>query len=226
MTRKLIILSLFLLVAQASSAQDPYPPEGFVYLEEAVPSIVIEPRYYSEENFVGQPIEGYEAAKVIISREAAKALKDVQLGLREKNLGLKVFDAYRPQQSVDHFVKWARDLDDTLQKNQYYPDVPKDQLFERGYIAANSSHSRGSTVDVTLIDLQTGKELDMGTPFDFFSPKSWPSSDEVSSKQKQNRMMLQRVMKKHGFEPLETEWWHFTLRGEPYPESYFDFKVK
>lgn len=184
-----------------------------------------EARYFTSNNFMGKPVEGYEAPRVILTTEAAAALQKVQADLAEQGLGLKVFDAYRPQRAVDHFVRWAQDLDDTLKKAEYYPGILKSELFERGYIAANSSHSRGSTVDVSLVDLQTGKELDMGTPFDFFSPLSWPSSDQVSAQAQQNRMLLQKAMERHGFQHLDTEWWHFTLRDEPFPNRYFDFAV-
>lgn len=223
----LFLLHLFFLCCfSMQSHTSEALPEGFVYLSEAVPSALAEPRYYGKNNFVGKPITGYEAPKIILTEEAAKALKNVQEDLKTRSLGLKVFDAYRPQRAVDHFVKWAQDFDDTAQKPEYYPDIPKSELFEKGYIAAHSGHSRGSTVDVTLVDLATGKELDMGTSFDYFGPASSPSSDQVSKTAQENRRLLQKLMKRHGFEPLATEWWHFTLKDEPYPETYFDFPVK
>lgn len=201
-------------------------PGGFVYLSEAAPTIITEPRYYTSNNFVGRAVDGYQSSAIIITKEAAKALKNAQAEFRKKGYSLKVFDAYRPQRAVDHFVRWAKDPDDTLKKAEYYPNVSKDQLFEKGYIAAQSGHSRGSTVDVTLVNLKINQELDMGTPFDFFSPKSWPHSNLVTKVQKQNRILLRGIMMKHGFDPLATEWWHFTLSDEPFGDQYFDFVVR
>lgn len=200
-------------------------PSGFVDLKKTVPSLVIELRYYDINNFVGQRIDGYEAPVCYVSTSAAHALKAVQAELLSFGLGLKVFDAYRPQRAVNHFVRWAKDLNDTKMKEYYYPNVQKSELFEQGYIAAHSGHSRGSTVDVTLIDLETGKELDMGTGFDFFSPISWPTSMAVTVQQRANRLLLRSIMLRHGFRPLQEEWWHFTLENEPYPTTYFDFPV-
>ena len=200
--------------------------EGFVDISKSVPNIVIELRYASENNFVGQVIEGYEAPVCYLSLPASNALKEVTEELAPFGLGLKVFDAYRPQRSVNHFVRWAKELSDTKMKEKYYPNVNKSELFEKGYIAAHSGHSRGSTIDLTLIDLATKKELDMGTGFDFFSPVSWPTSMEVSAQQRANRLLLHSVMLRHGFRALPEEWWHFTLSNEPYPTSYFDFVVR
>lgn len=201
-------------------------PSGFVDLQKAVPTVVLDLRYSGENNFIGKPIDGYEAHICYISTSAAVALKAVQEKLLPFGFGLKVFDAYRPQRSVNHFVRWAKDLSDTKMKATYYPNVLKSELFEKGYIAARSGHSRGSTVDLTLIDLATGKELDMGTGFDFFSPISWPTSKEVTSQQRANRLLLRSIMLSQGFRPLEEEWWHFTLANEPYPTTYFDFVVR
>lgn len=200
-------------------------PLGFVDLQKTVPSLVIDLRYYDKNNFIGQRIDGYEAPVCYVSTPAAEALKAVQLELLSFGLGLKIFDAYRPQRAVNHFVRWAKDLNDTKMKKYYYPNVQKSDLFEKGYIAAHSGHSRGSTVDVTLIDLETGKELDMGTGFDFFSPISWPTSMAVTVQQRTNRLLLRSIMLRHGFRPLQEEWWHFTLENEPYPTTYFDFPV-
>jgi len=201
-------------------------PSGFVDLKKAVPSLVVELRYSGENNFVGKPIDGYEARICYISTPAAVALKSVQEELSSFGFGLKVFDAYRPQRGVNHFVRWAKDLNDTKMKVSYYPDVSKSELFDKGYIAARSGHSRGSTVDLTLIDLATGKELDMGTGFDFFSPLSWPTSMDVTSQQRANRLLLHSIMLRHRFRSLAEEWWHFTLANEPYPTTYFDFPVR
>jgi len=204
------------------------PPEGFVQIREAVPGVVVELRYFGADNFVGAPIDGYAADRCYVTTEAARALGRVQHELAHLGLGLKVFDAYRPQRAVDHFVRWAEDLGDTRMKARYYPDVAKEHLFRDGYIAAKSGHSRGSTVDLTIVSLDSGEpvELDMGTPWDFFGPRSWPTSLEVTPQQRANRMLLQALMMKHGFRPLAEEWWHFTLEDEPFPDTYFDFVVE
>ncbi len=203
-------------------------PDGFVDIQRAVPGVVVDLRYFSEDNFVGQPIDGYQSDTCYVTRQAADALAAVQADLAAFGLSLKVFDAYRPQRAVDHFVRWAEDLDDTKMKAAYYPGVAKAHLFRDGYIAARSGHSRGSTVDLTLVSLDSGQpvELDMGTGWDFFGPESWPSSTAVTPQQRANRMLLQLLMVKHGFKPLAEEWWHFTLVDEPFPETYFDFVVE
>jgi len=217
-------LILMLLLSTTLFAQ--IVPSGFVDLKETVPSVAVELRYYGENNFMGQRIDGYEAPICYVSILAAQALKVVQGELSSFGLGLKLFDGYRPQRAVNHFVRWAKDLNDTTMKQSYYPNVQKSELFEKGYIAARSGHSRGSTVDLTLIDLATGEELDMGTGFDFFSPLSSPTSKEVTPQQRANRLLLRSLMLRHGFRPLEEEWWHFTLENEPYPVTYFDFLVR
>lgn len=203
-------------------------PEGFVYAREIVPGLQVDLRYLGENNFVGEPIDGYRQARLIMTSKAASALQTVQAELRAFGLGLKVFDAYRPQRAVDHFVRWAEDLDDTRMKAQYYPGVNKAHLFRDGYIAAKSGHSRGSTVDLTLVPLtaEPSGEIDMGTAWDFFGPQSWPTSDAVTPQQRANRMLLQSLMIRHGFKPLDEEWWHFTLENEPFPDTYFDFVVE
>ena len=204
------------------------PPAGFVEIRDVVPDVVVELRYLSEDNFVGGPVDGYSAEKCFVSAEAADALAGVQRELAAFGLGLKVFDAYRPQRAVDHFLRWAEDLSDTKMKAEYYPEVEKANLFRDGYIAARSGHSRGSTVDLTLVSAASGEpvELDMGTGWDHFGPRSWPSSLEVAPQQRANRMLLQTLMVKHGFRPLAEEWWHFTLEDEPFPDTYFDFVVE
>lgn len=202
---------------------EPFP---FVDAETVVPGVATGMRYAAEANFVGTRVDGYDAAVCYLTPPAAKALSEVQDALAPFGLGLKLFDCYRPQRAVDHFVRWAEDLNDTKTKAAYYPDVPKSELFARGYIAARSGHSRGSTVDLTLIDLKSGTELDMGTPFDFFSPRSWPTSRNVTAQQRANRMLLRSVMTRFGFRPLTEEWWHFTLESEPYPDTYFDLPVR
>lgn len=225
---KLFTSSLFLVFFLTNTTSESLP-KGFIYLNDISPEIVLDLQYFSSDNFVGDTIDGYNAEKCIISMQAALALKRVQNELKSSGYGLKVFDAYRPQQAVDHFVRWAKDHCDTKMKKQFYPQVNKGALFEEGYISSKSGHSRGSTVDLTIIYLdgqQKGNELDMGTPWDFFSPKSWPSSNEVTAQQKANRMLLQKIMSKHGFRPYKAEWWHFTLRGEPFRDKYFNFPVQ
>lgn len=204
-------------------------PDGFVYVDEYIPDAVLELRYCSSDNFVGEPVDGYASSRPILTRQAAQALKGVQEDLKPFGLGIKIFDAYRPQRAVDHFVRWAEDLSDTKMKARYYPDVDKKDLFKKGYIADQSSHSRGSTVDLTLVSrLPRGevKDLNMGSGFDFFSPVSWPTSLSIGASARAHRMLLQQVMMSHGFEPYAKEWWHFTLKDEPYPETYFDFPIR
>ena len=221
-------IALFLMLLLPAGGSLASPPEGFVAVRDAVPGVVVELRYLGPENFVGAPIDGYAADRCYLTVEAARALGRVQHELAHFGLGLKLFDAYRPQRAVDHFVRWAEDLGDTRMKSRYYPDVAKESLFRDGYIAARSGHSRGSTVDLTLVSTEGGEaaELDMGTPWDYFGPRSWPASLEVTPQQRANRMLLQSLMVKHGFRPLAEEWWHFTLEDEPFPETYFDFVVE
>ncbi|MBQ7202403.1 MAG: M15 family metallopeptidase [Eubacterium sp.] len=197
----------------------------FVLLSDYVPSVVQEIRYYSTYNFIGDRIDGYEQPCAIITKEAARALKAVSNEMNVKGYRLKIFDAYRPATAVKHFVLWGiEDLDQRM-KPFFYPDLQKQELFKQGYIASQSSHSRGSTVDLTLLDMATGKEVDMGSPFDFFSEESHPDYKGVTDEQYNNRMLLQSVMVKHGFKPIDCEWWHFTLKDEPYPDTYFEFPV-
>lgn len=216
----------FLVFSTSAIACSQKLPNGFVYLTDVDASIKTELRYLSNNNFIGKPIDGYKNDCVIVSKETAKALKVIQKKLLKDSLSLKIFDAYRPQQAVDHFVKWAKVLNDTLMKSQYYPKVPKSQLFNLGYIASKSGHTRGSTVDLTIVDLKTGKELDMGSPYDFFGTKSHPFYRRLSEKQKEHRMLLRRMMLKNGFKPYDNEWWHFTLRKESFPTTYFNFPVE
>jgi len=223
---RFVLPSLLLLLLLAAPARAAGLPEGFRHLEDVVPGVVLDVRYFTSHNFLGVPVDGYEAPRVILTEQAARALVGVQATLGRFGLGLKVFDGYRPQRAVDHFVRWAEDLDDTRMKAEFYPDVDKANLFRDGYIAARSGHSRGSTVDLTIIDLATGQELDMGTPFDFFGPPSWPESQAMPARVRANRALLQGVMVSHGFRPLTEEWWHFNLENEPFPDTYFDFPVR
>ncbi|MBQ0024453.1 MAG: M15 family metallopeptidase [Bacteroidales bacterium] len=201
-------------------------PQGFVRITDVVPDVLLEIRYFSTYNFVGKRIDGYERPVALCTREAADALKQVSDDALSLGYRLKIYDAYRPQRAVDHFVRWGADASDTLMRRNFYPDVPRDSLFELGYICEKSSHSRGSTVDLTLFDTRTQKEADMGGVFDWFGPLSAPDSPDVTAEQHANRMLLRELMLKHGFNPYEAEWWHFTLKDEPYPDTYFDHPVK
>lgn len=219
------IIGCFIFSAGAVQAGNNLP-KGFVYIEEVIPGIALNIRYTTRNNFVGERIDGYMSARCILTREAAEALKGVQAKLKAFDLGLKIYDCYRPQRAVDHFISWAKDLDDTRKKARFYPGVNKKDLISQGYIAERSSHSRGSTVDLTIVSLQDGRVLDMGTPWDFFSPTSWPGNLTFGPQQRAHRMLLQTLMVQHGFLPLREEWWHFTLDEEPFPDTYFNFPVR
>lgn len=198
---------------------------GFVLLADFVPEIIQEIRYYSSYNFVGDRIDGYEQPCALLSREAARALKSVSKEVQAQGFRLKVFDAYRPVCAVKHFVLWGIEDLDLRMKPFFYPDLKKEDLFEQGYIATQSSHSRGSAIDLTLLDMATGKEVDMGSPFDLFSEVSHPDYQGVTPEQYENRMMLRKAMLHSGFAPIDCEWWHFSLEDEPYPDTYFEFPV-
>lgn len=198
---------------------------GFVSIGEAVPDVILEIRYYSTFNFIGDRIDGYEEPVALLTREAADRLRDVSAELSARGYRLKVFDAYRPQRAVDHFMRWAKDLSDVRMKPYFYPDIEKPRLIPEGYIAEHSGHSRGSTVDLTLFDMRTQREVDMGGPFDFFGELSHPDCRSIAPEQYASRMLLREAMLHHGFNPLSSEWWHFTLAGEPYPDTYFTFPV-
>ena len=200
-------------------------PSGFVVLADFVPHVVQEIRYYSTYNFIGERIDGYEEPCALLTIEAARALKSVSSEMLVQGYRLKVFDAYRPGRAVRHFVLWGIEDQDIRMKPYFYLELEKQELFSKGYVASQSSHSRGSTVDLTLLDMTTGKELDMGGPFDLFSEVSHPDYKGITPEQYENRMRLQRVMVRNGFEPIDCEWWHFSLVQEPYPDTYFDFPV-
>lgn len=200
-------------------------PSGFVLLSDYVPHMIQEIRYFSTYNFIGERIDGYEEPCAILTAEAARALKAVSNELFVLGYRIKVFDAYRPARAVKQFVLWGIEDTDNRMKPYFYPYLNKQDLFAEGYIAKLSSHSRGSTVDLTLLDMKTGKEVDMGSPFDLFSEKSHPDYTDITDEQYDNRMLLQHVMIRNGFVPINCEWWHFTLKDEPYPDTYFDFPV-
>ena len=198
---------------------------GFVVLSDYVPAVVQEIRYYSTYNFVGERINGYEEPCALITLEAARALLAVSNQVNAQGFRLKVFDAYRPVTAVKHFIFWGIEDQDLRMKPYFYPGLEKGEVFAKGYIAKQSSHSRGSAVDLTLLDMSTGKEVDMGSPFDFFSEVSHPDSSLVTEEQYRNRLFLQDAMVRNGFLPIDCEWWHFSLKDEPYPDVYFDFPV-
>ena len=198
---------------------------GFVVLADFVPHIVQEIRYYSTYNFIGERIDGYEEPCALLTVEAARALKTVSNELNVQGYRLKVFDAYRPACAVKHFALWGIEDQDIRMKPCFYPELEKQELFARGYIARQSSHSRGSTVDLTLLDMKSGKEVDMGGPFDYFGELSHPDYRGITDEQFENRMFLQKAMVRNGFMPIDCEWWHFTLENEPYPDTYFNFPV-
>ncbi|MBR6877825.1 MAG: phosphatase PAP2 family protein [Bacteroidales bacterium] len=210
----------------------------FVNLTDVVPDAILEIRYYSTYNFVGARVDGYLEPTALLTRQAADSLRAVSDDLMKQGYRLKIFDAYRPQCAVDHFVRWAADVNDTLMQPYFYPEVPRDRLFELGYIAKKSGHTRGSTVDLTLFDMATEKEVDMGGTFDWFGLESHPDfggnpntgkyipNDRITEEQFHNRMILREAMLRHGFKPIGEEWWHFTLKDEPFPNTYFTFPVK
>lgn len=218
-----LFIILTILLAPSSFAQI---PKGFSYVHDIAPSIQKELRYFTSNNFVGKRVDGYLADTLITSTATAKALKKVQAELLTKGYSLKIYDAYRPQTAVNHFVRWARVINDTLTKRQFYPKVNKRLLFKLGYIASKSGHSRGSSVDLTLVNLKTNTDVDMGSPYDFFGKISHTNYTKLTKKQLANRYLLRKVMLKYGFRPYKNEWWHFTLRNEPFRTTYFDFPIK
>ncbi len=224
MILKIKLILLFVIACFTALAQ--VPSDKFVYLHQVIPNIKLDMRYYSNDNFMGTPVDGYNKPVALFTGEAASVLKMVQVELEKDGLGLKVFDSYRPQKAVNHFIRWATMLGDTLTKKKYYPDVRKTDLFELGYIAERSGHTRGSTLDLTIVSLDSGMELDMGAPWDFFGEISNHGTKLVNKQQQANRDILLKVMKKFGFRPYQNEWWHYTLENEPYPDTYFDFDIE
>lgn len=221
-------------MAQGVSLED---NSQFVNITDVIPDVILEIRYFGTYNFVGTRIDGYEAPTALLTRQAADSLKAVSDDLKRMGFRLKIYDAYRPQKAVDHFVRWAKDVNDTVMKRYFYPDLTKDVLFPQEYIIERSGHTRGSTLDLTLFDMDKEKEADMGGTFDWFGKESHPDfcgnpdtfeyhpSDSLTAEQFNNRMILRRAMMRHGFKPLHTEWWHFTLENEPFPDTYFTFPV-
>lgn len=215
------------LIASLPLVAEPMP-EDFVEMNQALPEAIYDIRYYTDNNFVGEPVVGYQAPKCILQQQAAQALQQVAATASEQGLKLKIFDCYRPQRSVAHFMRWAQDLSDTSTKADYYPNLPKDKLVGE-YIAERSGHSRGATVDLTLAR-QDGEgnwqELDMASPFDMFDPLSNTANPTISTEQAANRQLLKHLMESAGFSNYAMEWWHYSLVPQPYPDTYFDFPVK
>jgi D-alanyl-D-alanine dipeptidase len=225
-------------------------PENFVDLKKAIPSVALEIRYYGDHNFLGTRVDGYQTPKCLVTAPAAEALAKVQAELQEFSLSLKIYDCYRPQQAVDHFVRWAKDIGDTKTREEFYPTLDKRHLFRDGYIAEKSSHSRGSTIDLTIVPFPVPSQesyipgqplracylpaaerfgdnsIDMGTGFDCFHELSHPGNLKMGLQQRIHRLLLKTLMDKYGFRNYDQEWWHFTLRNEPHPDTYFDFPVK
>lgn len=222
---------------ESAKGVSPADNSQFVNITDVIPDVILEIRYFGTYNFVGTRIDGYEAPTALLTRQAADSLKAVSDDLKRMGFRLKIYDAYRPQKAVDHFVRWAKDVNDTVMKRYFYPDLDKSMLFPQEYIIERSGHSRGSTLDLTLFDMDKEKEADMGGTFDWFGKESHPDfcgnpdtfeyqpSDSLTAEQFNNRMILRRAMMRHGFKPLHTEWWHFTLENEPFPDTYFTFPV-
>lgn len=247
--RKALLIAVFFMFAGLAHASE--RPDAFVEIREFLPDAVMDIRYFTEHNFVGARVDGYEAPKCYLTREAAQALAGVQADLNAFGFGLKIYDCYRPQRAVDHFVRWAKDVEDTATRTEFYPTVDKRNLFRDGYIAERSGHSRGSTVDLSIVELPAAKQpefvlgrteqkecflpegerfpdnsIDMGTGFDCFHELSHPENPGLDARQRLNRLLLKTLMEKHGFRYYEKEWWHFTLADEPFPNTYFDFVVE
>ena len=215
----IIVLCAFYYIFLNNNLED-----GFVYLNDIDDSIIVDLKYYSSENFTGRFVDGYLANKAILTNEAGIALSNAQKDFNKLGYSLILYDAYRPQSAVDFFVRWSTNLNDTLFKNLYYPDIKKSNLFKLGYIAYKSGHSRGSTIDVSLVDITTNKEIDMGTIFDYFGIESHTFYDNLTDNQKANRLLLYEIMSNNGFQNYSKEWWHYTLKNEPF-QKYFNFLI-
>ena len=231
--------------SERSALSETEDTSQFVTLTDAVPDAILEIRYFGTYNFVGTRVDGYLEPTALLTRKAADSLQAVSKDVMAQGYRLKIYDAYRPQMGVDHFVRWSKEIADTLMKPYFYPDLDKSVLFAQEYIMEKSGHTRGSTVDLTLFDMSTEKEVDMGGTFDWFGPESHPDfcghpdtgeytgdhskspqGHSITATQFANRMILRKAMLRHGFKPLDSEWWHFTLKEEPFPDTYFTFPVK
>jgi zinc D-Ala-D-Ala dipeptidase len=247
------VLAALLAVPTASATArahtHPEAPADFVALRTVDPTILQEMRYFTPHNFVGEPIDGYRQPICILTRPAAEALHQAQAKLLRQGYTLKVYDCYRPQRAVNHFVRWAEDLNDQAMKKEFYPNVDKTRLFEDGYIAEKSGHSRGSTMDLTIVRLPAAptrpyvpgeplvpcyapqrqrfpdNSVDMGTGFDCFDTLAHTLDPRIQGEQRANRLLLKSTLEDRGFVNLAEEWWHYTFKPEPYPDTYFDFPV-
>lgn len=199
--------------------------KGFVYLDEIVPGIRWDAKYATWDNFTGKPVDGYDVNRIVATEELAIALKEVQKEANQMGYGLLVWDAYRPQRAVDNFIRWAAEPEDGRRKEIHYPNINREDLLSLGYVAAKSSHSRGSAIDLTLYSLETNEMLPMGTCFDFMDEKSHHTYQDVTKEEFENRQLLCGLMTRNGFILYENEWWHYNLKDEPYPETYFDFPL-
>lgn len=247
---KTFLLFLFFFYSSEAQISIQTKPDDFVNIKEVIPDVIVELRYFGNHNFIGKRINGYNAEICYLTKTATDSLAKVQEELKKFNLTIKIYDAYRPQRAVNHFVEWAKDLSDTLMKKEFYPTVDKKNLFKDGYIAERSSHSRGSTVDLTIVPipipeqenftntkilcecyLPLGKRfkdnsIDMGSGFDCFHPISHTINNDLELNQRINRLLLKTLMEKYGFKNYPFEWWHYTLKNEPYPDTYFDFVIE
>ena len=201
-------------------------PDGFVVVSDIMPDVIQDIKYFGEDNFIGKRVDCYGEPVAILTKEAAESLKKANEDFKSHGYMIKIFDAYRPQSAVDCFINWAKDINDIKNKENFYPDVDKKDLFDLGYICSKSSHTRGSTVDMTIVDIENNKEIDTGSNFDFFGDISHHGTDKITEEQTENRNLIKSIMEKHGFDSYEYEWWHYTLKNEPYPDTYFDFPVK
>ena len=226
--QSLVVFALLSFTTLSDQPTDEPPTkEDFVDLKEIMPNLRSDLRYHGDNNFVGKPIDGYITPRALLTKEAAYALKKVQDELERLGFGLLIYDAYRPQRATEHFVRWAEDESDEAMKMQFYPNIDKKDLFAKGYISLKSGHSRGSTVDLTIVSLKTKQILNMGSPYDLFDEvSSTDHTESITKNQHSLRMLLKRRMEKHGWKPHPKEWWHFTLENEPYPTTYFDFPVE
>ena len=222
---RLLIAICFLSTTHGISQNEWMSTYDFVYLDEYLDHAHYEVRYHGTHNFVGDTITGYLSDRVVMTKAAAVALQKIEASLWNEGYCLKIFDTYRPQRAVDHFKNWSQDHSDTLTKKEFYPKQIKAQLFNLGYISSRSGHSRGSTIDLTLANKESGTEIDMGSPYDFFGSISHHTSTAVTQEQHSNRLLLKTAMNRYGFRSYSKEWWHYTLNGEPYKDRYFDFVV-
>jgi D-alanyl-D-alanine dipeptidase len=247
-SRQMLLISVLLLTNCQLPAYESSAPPGFVDITDIVPEIQLDMRYYTSNNFIGSPVVGYFAARCFLTQEAAAALAVAQQQATALNFSLKIYDCYRPQSSVNDFVSWASDPDDILQQHRFYPDVAKSELFAQGYIAAQSGHSRGSTIDLTLVPIGSKQpavdpfanrydcrpampprypdnSLDMGTGYDCFDPLSATDNPLINETARNNRNQLKLIMESAGFVNYDQEWWHYTFQNEPFQNEYFDFPI-